>query len=94
MYKFRSVSQRFHYNQQINEPTRSYIHSFEVALTNGKCIEADVQLAMSVQFGDDCIVRNTKLSTKEDGSEGAWGEDERDENLDAYTATNPIVTGM
>lgn len=64
------------------EPARS----FEVALTGGKATEADVQLGISVQFGTDCIVRNSKLA-------GEWGAHERDENLDVFTAGNPLVSG-
>lgn len=83
--RFEAITRTINYHNQpvrFNEPTTS----FEVALTGGKVSEADVQLGISVQFGEDCIVRNTKTS---DG----WGEDEREQNLFDFTATNPIVPG-
>lgn len=75
-----------YHNQPVrfNEPPLP--SSFEVALTGGKVSEADVQLGISVQFGEDCIVRNTKTAA-------GWGEDEREQNLFDFTATNPIVPG-
>lgn len=48
--------------------------------------DVDIPLQISVRFGDEIIVRNSRLS-------GEWGADERDENRDQFTVGNPLVAG-
>uniref|UniRef100_A0A1B0D548 Galectin n=2 Tax=Phlebotomus papatasi TaxID=29031 RepID=A0A1B0D548_PHLPP len=59
----------------------------DINLTSGKHELAPVPLTISVRFHEDIIVRNT---FHEDGS---WGDEEREDNLDAYTVPNPLIAG-
>lgn len=60
--------------------------SFEVNFRNSKDEEAQIALHLSVRFDEDIIVRNTRI-------DGAWGPEEREENLHPFTTPNPIVPG-
>lgn len=64
----------------------SSCYSFEVNFRNSKDEDAEIPLHLSVRFDQDIIVRNTRIN-------GAWGHEEREDNLHPFTTPNPIVPG-
>lgn len=60
--------------------------SININLSTGKTSPANVALHISVRFHEDVILRNSRL-------DGAWGEEEREDNLHEYAQPNPLIAG-
>lgn len=61
-------------------------HRVDINLKSGKDEDANIPLQLSVRFHDDIIVRNTCTDAE-------WGLEEREANVQSFTAPNPIIPG-